>query len=343
MTDHLRRIRPILFAVILAVAGGCRADAPPSPSGAPGASAPGASTAGAKRLTIAGIGFQDDQFFKLVELGMKDAASKRGVDFSPSSSAGSLDKEISLLDTFTTKQVDAVCVAPLSQKASVPALKRAHEAGIKIVTFDSPVNADFPASSIRSDQEALGGPTGEEASEFIRRKLGGKAKVAILSYMALAPEAASQRTRGFEEAIKALPGVRIVARQDAWLANEAATVAEGILTAHPDLDVIWAANEGGTVGAVTAVRSAGRSGKVAVFGTDISEQIASFLLAEDGILQAVTGQKPFEIGARAVDAAVRSVRGEAVEKRVFLPGQLFTRRRPNDVKKYQEYLRGLPK
>ena len=115
----------------------------------------------------------------------------------------------------------------------------------------------------------------------------------------------------------------------------------GILTAHPDLDVIWAANEGGTVGAVTAVRSTGRAGRVVVFGTDMSEQIGGFLLAEDGILQAVTGQKPMEIGGRAVEAAVKSLRGEPVERQVSLPGVLFTRDRPEEVRRHREQLRGI--
>jgi len=294
-------------------------------------------------VKVAGIGFQDDQFFKLVELGMKDAAARLGVDFRPANSAGAADKEISLLETFTANKMDAICVAPLSQQASIPALKRAHDAGIKIITFDSTIAAGFPAASIRSDPESLGRPTGEEARRYIIEKLGGKAKVAIIHYMALLPEPSSQRTKGFEEQIKTLPGVRVVKRQDAWEAPKATDVVESILAAEPDLDLIWAANEGGTVGAVTAVRNAGRAGKVVVFGTDMSDQIGTFLLASDNILQAVTGQKPYDIGQRAVEAAVKAARGEPVEKQVSLPGALFTRRQPEEVRKYQEYLRGIEK
>jgi ABC-type sugar transport system substrate-binding protein len=113
---------------------------------------------------------------------------------------------------------------------------------------------------------------------------------------------------------------------------------ENILTAHPDVNIIWAANEGGTVGAVTAVRNAGKAGQILVFGTDISEQMADFLLAEDGILQAVTGQKPFEIGDLAVQSALKALKGEKIEKKVSLPGILFTRAQPDEVKKYKQYL-----
>ena len=108
----------------------------------------------------------------------------------------------------------------------------------------------------------------------------------------------TQRVSGFKQELTQLPGVQIVAEQDAWLAEQAVKKAGDILTAHPEVNVIWAANEGGTVGAVMAVKNSGRAGKVLVFGTDTGEQLAEFLLNDDDILQAVTGQRPFEIGSR---------------------------------------------
>jgi sugar transport system substrate-binding protein len=334
------------FALLLLLVGtslfGCSMDKPGSVT--PPASPPGGSAATTKsQYKIAGVGFQNDQFFKIIELGMKDAATKNGVDLALGNSAGALDKEISLLDAYMAQKMDAIVIAPYNTKASIAGLKKAHDAGIKIVTYDSHIEADFPVSNIKSDQVSLGNTTGEEAARYIQEKMGGKAKVAIISYIALLPEPAGQRTKGFEDAVKKLPGVEIVARQDAWMAEKAVGVVEGILTAHPDVNLIWAANEGGTVGAVTAVRNAGKSGKIVVFGTDISDQIAGFLLAEDNILQAVTGQKPFEIGSQALETAVKALKGEIVEKTVRLPGLLFARRQPDEVKKYQEYLRGLAK
>lgn len=328
-----------LIATGLVLLGGCSNEPPKAP--APPSGGAGTSSTPTGTYRIAGVGFQNDQFFKLIEIGMKDAAAKNGVDLSLGNSAGSLDKEISLIDTYIAEKKQALVIAPFNQKASIPALQRAHESGIKVITYDSYVEADFPVSVIRSDQVSLGKQTGEEAVKYIQEKMGGRANVAVITYISLLPEPASQRTSGFEEEIKKLPGVKIVAKQDAWLAEKAVSVVEAILTAHPEVDLIWAANEGGTVGAVTAVRNAGKAGKIVVFGTDISEQMCDFLLAEDNILQAVTGQKPLEIGAQAMETAVRALKGETVEKLVALPGILFTRRQPEEVKKQKEYLRGV--
>lgn len=177
----------------------------------------------------------------------------------------------------------------------------------------------------------------------VEKNLGGKAKIAIISGRAQVPEQAMMRIDGFKNEIMKLPGVVIVADQDAWLAEQATKKVGDILTANPDVDIVWAANEGGTVGAVMAVKNAGKAGKVAVFGTDNSEQLANFLLDDDKVLQAVTGQRPFEIGSMAVNAAAKALKGEKVEKKVSLPGVLLTREKPDEVKQFKARLQELSK
>ena len=118
---------------------------------------------------------------------------------------------------------------------------------------------------------------------------------------------------------------------------------ESILTAHPEVNVIWAANEGGTVGAVNAVKAHGSAGKVVVFGTDMSEQLADFLLADDNVLQAVTAQKPYDMGSMAVQTAVKVLKGEPVEKKVLLPGVLYSRSDLAAVKAIKAQLQELVK
>jgi len=292
---------------------------------------------------IAGIVFQEDQFFRLVLFGMREAAAKGGAELLEANSAGRPDREIQLINTYIASGVDAIVVSPLSARASMSALERAKQKGIIIVTYNTNVEGDTPSSYVESDQRDLGRATGVVAGEYITKHLGGKARVALLAFQAQAPEQSMMRVNGFKEEMARIPGVTIVAEQDAWLAEQAVKKAGDMLTAHPDLDIIWAANEGGTVGAVMAVKNSGRAGKVAVFGTDTGEQIADFLLAEDGILQAVTGQRPFEIGSMAVDFAFKALRGEKVQKTVSLPGLLLSRLNPDGVRAFKNRLKELNK
>jgi len=296
-----------------------------------------------QKKRIAGIVFGEDQFFRLVLFGMRDAAKTNGVELLEANSAQKPDREIQLVNTYIANNVDAIVISPLSTVSSVSALARAHEKKITVVTFNTTIVEDFPASFVESDQVSLGSSTGKAAREYIEKHLGGKAQVAILAFMSQAKEVSVQRTDGFKQEITKLPGVKIVAEQDAWMPEQAVKKVDDILTANPGVNVIWAANEGGTTGAVMAVRNSGRSGKVFVFGTDTDEQLANFLFAEDNILQAVTGQQPFEIGKLAVEAAVKTLKGEPVDKKRSLPGVLLTRDNPAGVTAFKERLATLTK
>jgi len=296
-----------------------------------------------QKKRIAGIVFGEDQFFRLVLFGMRDAARTQGVELLEANSAQKPDREIQLVNTYIANNVDAIVISPLSTVSSVSALARARDKKITVVTFNTTIAEDFPASFIESDQTDLGASTGKAACAYIEQHLGGKAEVAILAFTSQAKEVSVQRTDGFKQEISKLPGVRIVAEQDAWMPEQAVKKVGDILTANPGVNVIWAANEGGTAGAVMAVRNSGKAGRIVVFGTDTDEQMATFLLADDNILQAVTGQQPFEIGRLAVEAAVKTLKGEPVEKRRSLPGILLTREKPAEVNAFKERLATLTK
>ena len=291
-------------------------------------------------ITIAGIVFQEDQFMRIVQIGMDEAAEKAGVKLLKANSNNKLDKEIQLVDTYIARGVDAIAITALSSKASIPALKKAHEKGIKIITFNSPIEADFPVSYINSSQLELGSGTGKVARKYIEEQLGGKAKVAVLAFDSLLPEISDERVQGFLNELEGLD-YELVARQDAWLAEAATKKGGDIITANPEVDILYAANEGGTVGAVMAVKSAGKADKIKVFGIDASEQLANFLLAEDNILQAVTGQQPIEIGIKSIEMAVNAVKGDPVEAMIIVPGLVLQRSEPDNVNEYKVWLKSV--
>ena len=294
-----------------------------------------------ERTKIAGIVFQEDQFFRLIQFGMQDVAEGADVELLLANSSNKPDKEIQLVNTYIARRVDAIVISPLSAKASAMALKKARDKGIEVITYNTTVESDIATAYIQSDQIDLGAQTGRAARQYIEERLGGQAKIATLAFKTQLPEQSNQRSSGFIDQVKQLPGVEIVAEQDAWLAEMAIKKAGDILTAHPDINIIWAANEGGTTGAVLAVKNAGLEGQVAVFGTDANEQLIGFLLSEDNILQAISTQMPFDIGSRALDLAVRALGGEAVEKVVSVPGVMLSRQEPEKVRAFHANLQKL--
>src|SRR5262245_21148334 len=99
----------------------------PAPTGVRSGSAP----------VVGAILMQQDQFFRMNEQGMREAAAALGADLKVQNAGGALDKEATILDTFLAQKVDAVLVSPLGAQASIPALRRAHERGVKVVTYNN--------------------------------------------------------------------------------------------------------------------------------------------------------------------------------------------------------------
>lgn len=269
--------------------------------------------------TIAGIVFQQDMFMRSVQRGMIEQAKDQGVTILTANSDNKLEKEASLIDTYISRGAKAIVIAPLGEEASIPALKRANDKGLKVVTWTTGIKADFPVATVGSSGHNMGAGTGQAAARFIKEKLAGKANVALIGFKAQLASLSNERTAGFLDEAKKGGEINIRAEQDAWLAEKAVTVVTDILTANPDINVIYAANEGGTVGAVQAVRRAGKQGKVFVFGTDGSEQITKFLLDDDGVMVATTAAQPKLIGREAVKAALAAVDGKPGPAHVEVP------------------------
>jgi len=275
--------------------------------------------AAAQDLTVAGIVFQQDQFFRTIQMGMEKAAADAGVELLSGSSESLPDKEIGLIDTYVARGVDAIVISPISADASIPALQRAVDAGVQVVTYNSTINSDLPVSYLNSNQRDLGTSTGQMAAAFVKDRLGGTAKIGTLGFKALLPEISADRVDSFIEEVSKGNTIEIVAQQDAWLADKAVQVAGDMITANPEMTIIYAANEGGTVGAVQAVRNAGKQGQIFVFGIDGTLQLLDFMADPDDVLQAVTAQQPFVMGEMAVTNAIKAAKGEAVEKTVIVP------------------------
>lgn len=282
-------------------------------------------TFAAKKYTIAGIVFQEDQFMKTILAGMKAAAAKYDVELLTSNTANQLTKEVEVVNTYTARGVDAICITTLDADGSVPALQAANDNGIKVVCFNNAINADFPVSTLQSSQVDLGQNSGKAAAAYIKTKLKGKKtiNVATLNFKPQVPAQSDARENGFLDEIKDLPGVKIVAKQAAWTVDMAVPKAGDILTANKVLDIAYGCNDGGTKGWVLAAKNAKR--KLAVFGIDVDQEAADMLLSKDNLLQAVCGQNPYQQGYMSIEFAVKALNGESVQKDVIVPGALFSR------------------
>lgn len=292
-------------------------------------------------ITVAGIVFQEDQFMQMMSAGYKAAAEDAGVELMTANTGNDISKETELINTYLSQGIDGVAIAPLDATTSIESLKRADEKGMKVgICNMATKDASFIVGGYTSDDYNLGETSAKAAIDYINNELGGKAKIAIVQLKAQLPEISMNRSNGFIETVQeACPDVEIVADQDAWLQDKAVQVVGDILTANPDVDIIWAANEGGTVGSVMAVKNAGKGDTVKVFGTDASDQTISMLKSDDNILQAVAAQDPYAQGYNAMTTVIKACQGEDISdtkgKCEIVEGILLSRTDMEGIEKYE--------
>lgn len=180
-----------------------------------------------------------------------------------------VSEQMKLVEQMIAQEVDALVIAPADSKSLVPVCKKALDAGIVVVNIDNKFER-----KVLDEKGVLipfVGPDNRAgarlAAEHLAKKLSPGDKVAIVEG---APNAYNgiQRKLGFEDAMKAA-GMKIVASQTGrWESDPAAKVVSGMITQHPDLKAVLCANDSMALGAVSALRSAGKLDQVEVIGYD---------------------------------------------------------------------------
>lgn len=280
---------------------------------------------------IAAVVLIVDQFQRMLQLTMKKTAEEYGATVLEGHSAGELDKEVDLIYKYTADKVDGICIFPVSLTGSAAALEYAAKNGVTIYSANMNMNYEWQTGYAEMDQYNIGEIVGEFCAEYIKKHFPDrKPKTAIIQFNALLPEMSTQRTSGFLSKTKDL--IEIVKDVDAWDSHVSVNVAAEVINAHPNLDLIFCANEGGTVGTVMAVKNAGK--RIPVFGIDISEELVNMLLDPDNILQALGGQDPIALGETSMRNLCLAMMGKKYETGILIPGIPLTREDPEKAKAY---------
>ena len=281
----------------------------------------------------------EHEWFRTIELGMQKAADEAGATLLVANAQGQVDTEAAMVDNFVARGVDAILISALNVDSSVPALKRAVDAGVVLVDYNTTINSPIMTSFVGVDNRELGAQMGRYVADHVKADMGGKAKIALLTIPKY--EVGVQRRDGFVEEVSKVPGIEIVAEQEGELPEPSANTLETILQANPDLDMVWAANEGGLVGAITAKRASGAD--IGIYGTDMSLQVAAALLEPDSGVKAVSTQDPYTIGYDSVEVALKKLKGDDVPAQSIVPLEMYTADKPDAVNAYLEKYKALSK
>ncbi|MFI1092466.1 substrate-binding domain-containing protein [Streptomyces sp. NPDC020917] len=292
---------------------------------------------GSKHATIGLVLPQGDKYFQGIQQGIEAAAKKDGNTVVVVNTNNDAGAEATQVQNLIQRRVDAIIMQPATSSAgSIATMRSVGAAKIPLICFGNctgdAANPSVVKGVVQSDNTALGTATGQEAAKYIKEKLGGKAVIGMLNCDSF--EVCKLRKAGFKQAL-ASAGVQATyaADQEGYLADKATPIATNMLSANPSINLLWSANEGGTLGEIAAVKSRGH--QVPVFGTDISDQLAQALLNNDEVLNVTTGQDASATAAKAYAYAIRSIAGQPnAPFTANIPGVTYSRANPSEVHAY---------
>ncbi len=231
---------------------------------------------------------------------------------------GKPDKQASQLDSFITQKVDAVIICPIDAGALAPAVKAVTDAGIPVITCSADVDGDMGQVWVGSENQN----GGAIEAKFVADKLGGKGNVAVLRGP-LGSFAEQGRFAGYESVLKDYPGIEIVFDQTAnWQREQAMSMVENLLTSGAKIDAILCQNDGMALGALEAVKAAGKKGEIVIAGIDAIQDALDSVKA--GELDATCFQDAIGQGKGALIMAVKAANGEKIEH-TNIPFELVTK------------------
>jgi len=270
----------------------------------------------------------NNPFFVDMQRGAEDAAKRLNVDLTVQAAERETDveKQMQIIENLVETGVNALAIAPSGSKEVVTAVAKANAANIPVTIVDDKVDAEA-AKDAGVHWEAYVGSDNVEGGRIAGRYLAqltkGNANVALLEGIP-GHQTGDARLKGFKEAIQASPGIRIVASQTAnWERDQGFNVFQNMMQAHPDIDAVFACNDMMALGAVEAIRAAGKTGQIHVIGFDAIDDARKAIAA--GTMDGSVAQFPSEMGRIAVENAVKLIHHEPVPAETATKLEMITK------------------
>jgi ribose transport system substrate-binding protein len=262
--------------------------------------------------------------FRIAETeSIKDEAAKIGVKKLLTTNAQSqLPKQISDIQDMLAQGAQFLIVAPLNSDGLEPALQAAAAKKVPVLTIDRKINA----TACKDYLAFLGSnfvEQGKRAADALVKATGGTGKVAIL-LGASGNNVTTDRTNGFVNQLKATaPGMEIVAQQTGEFARDKGQqVMEQLIQSRPDITAVYAENDEMALGAVNALKGAGKNpGKdVKIVSIDGTRNAVQAIV--DGTINAVVESNP-RFGPLAFSTAQKFYSGEAIPENVIISDRAY--------------------
>lgn len=255
---------------------------------------------------------QTNPFFESVRVGAANAAKATGVkviQYVPIK-PDSIPEQLSQVEDAIVKKPSALLFTPVDYKALVPAIEKANAAKIPVTGLTDRLAGGQVVSFVGAEDYRLG----LETTQSLLKAMGGKGNVVALEGVKGAISN-TDRMRGFTDAVKAFPNVKVLTSQPAnYQRLQALQVMENIMQTYPQIDGVYAANDAMATGVVEAIAAANR--KAFVVGINGSKEAIDLIKA--GKMHSTGSSDPFMQGCLGMLVTVRALRNMPVPKELMV-------------------------
>ncbi|MDD2377424.1 MAG: ribose ABC transporter substrate-binding protein RbsB [Bacilli bacterium] len=249
----------------------------------------------------------NNPFFVELRDGIKEEAEEYGYDVTILDAQDDTASQLDHIDDLIAQKVDIIIINPVDSDAIASAVEAANDAGIPVITVDRSANGGEVVTHIASDNVA----GGKLAGEYLLELVGENAKVVELEGIPGA-SATVDRGEGFHNAVDGKLNVLSNVTAN-FNRNEGLSVMEDLLEAHPKLVGVFAHNDEMALGAVEALKAAGRD-DVIVIGFDATDDAKNAVT--EGTMAATVAQQPKLMGTLSIEYAKKILDEEDVEPKV---------------------------
>ena len=261
---------------------------------------------------------QTNPYFQAVRVGTETAAKTlrvKVIQYIPTK-PDSIPEQLSQVEDVIVKKPDAIIFIPVDYKAMVPAVEKINAAGIPVVNITDRVASGKFVAFVGADDYSIGLAT----ARALLKAIGGKGNVIILEGVK-GTLTNTDRVRGFNDALKETPNVKLLASQPAnYQRLQALQVMENLMQSFPSIDGVLAANDPMAVGAIEALEGANR--KALAVGINGSKEAVE--LIKSGKLLASGDFNGFIQGCIGTEIAVRNLRKQPTPNEVILKPIVIT-------------------
>lgn len=232
--------------------------------------------------------------------------------------AGTAEKQISDVEDMVVKGIDGLVILAYESAPLTPTARKVHEKGIFIVNVDRGFTEPVADIFLEGDNKAFG----RKSAQYMVDRMGGKGNLVILTG---APSTVdNDRVTAALEVFKRYPNIKILGQQPAnWKRAEGLTVMENFLTKHKKIDAVWAQDDDILLGAVQAIKEAGRQKEMWLFGGAGMKDVVKMVMDKDPMVPADITYPPSMIAAGIHEAASALRDGNKAQILEFMPKHLM--------------------